>query len=88
MHGHAVNKISQDVSYSHPEFEILKPLKAVEVGYGEEGSYTLTVASSGEVQTVDNDFIRTQTDAQRVAPLPMYIPGLFLTASKPSNICI
>ena len=60
-------EISQDVSYSHPEFEILKPLKAVEVGYGEEGSYTLTVASSGEVQTVDNDFIRTQTDAQRVA---------------------
>ena len=60
-------EILQDVSYSHPEFEILKPLKAVEVGYGEEGSYTLSVSTSGEVQTVDNDFIKTQADAQRVA---------------------
>ena len=59
--------IRREVSYSHPEFEISKPLKAVEVRYGEEGRYLLPVASSGEVQTVDNDFVKTEADAQRVA---------------------
>ena len=60
-------EIRQDISYSHPEFEISKPLKAVEVSYGAETSYVLPVNATGEVQTVDNDFVRTLTDAQRVA---------------------
>ena len=60
-------EILQDVSYSYPEFEISKPLKAVEVSYGEEGRYTLSVGTSGEVQTVENDFINTAGDAERVA---------------------
>jgi hypothetical protein len=60
-------EILQDVSYRHPEFEISKPLKAVEVGYGAEESYLLPVNSSGEVQTVENDFIQSAGDAQRVA---------------------
>lgn len=59
--------IRREMSYSHPEFEISKPLKAVEVSYGEEGSYSLSVGTSGEVQTVHNDFIGTETDARRVA---------------------
>ena len=59
--------IRREMSYSHPEFEISKPLKAVEVSYGEEGKYVLSVSASGEVQTVDNDFIGTEADAQRVA---------------------
>ena len=59
--------ILRDLSYSHPEFEISKPLKAVEVRYGADGSYLLPVSSSGEVQTVDNDFVMTASDAQRVA---------------------
>ena len=59
--------IRREMSYSHPEFEISKPLKAVEVSYGEEGKYVLPVSASGEVQTVDNDFIGTEADAQRVA---------------------
>ena len=60
-------RIRRDVSYSHPEFEISKPLKAVEVRYGEEGTYLLPVSASGEVQTVNNDFITTQEVAERVA---------------------
>ena len=60
-------EILQDVSYSYPEFQISKPLKAVEVSYGEEGRYTLSVGASGEVQTVENDFINTVEDAERVA---------------------
>lgn len=60
-------EIPQDLSYSHPEFEISKPLKAVEVSYGGEDSYVLSVNTSGEVQTVDNDFIQSAGDAQRVA---------------------
>jgi len=59
--------ISRDVSYTHPEFEITKPLKAVEVSFGDNESYLLPVAPSGEVQTVDNDFIQAEADAQRVA---------------------
>lgn len=60
-------EITQDISYSHPEFEISKPLKAVEVSFGEDESLHLAVNTVGEVQTVDNDFIQTQADAQRVA---------------------
>jgi hypothetical protein len=60
-------KILPDVSYSHPEFEILKPLKSVEVSYGENEIFLLPVANSGEVQTVDNDFLKTEADAERVA---------------------
>ena len=59
--------IRQETSYSHPEFQISKPLKAVEVSYGEEGRYTLAVGTSGEVQTVENDFIDTVEDAERIA---------------------
>ena len=60
-------EIRRDISYSHPEFEISKPLKAVEVSYGAEESYLLSVNPTGEVQTVDNDFIQSLGDAQRVA---------------------
>jgi hypothetical protein len=60
-------EITQSLSYSYPEFEISKPLKAVEVKYGEEGSHTLSVGTVGEVQTVDNDYVQTAADAQRVA---------------------
>ena len=59
--------IRQKISYSHPEFEISKPLKAVQVSYGESESYLLPVASSGEVQTVDNVFVKTSSAAQQIA---------------------
>jgi hypothetical protein len=60
-------EITRDLSYSHPEFEIMKPLKAVDVRYGEDEHLSLSVGSVGEVQTVDNDFVTTQADARRVA---------------------
>jgi hypothetical protein len=60
-------EITRALSYSHPEFEITKPLKAVDVNYGIQQSLRLDVATVGEVQTVDNSFILTEADAQRVA---------------------
>lgn len=60
--------ITQSVSYAHPEYEISKPLKAVSVTYGSDGStVTYGAGSSGEVQSVDNEFIKTEADALRVA---------------------
>ena len=54
-------------SYKHPEISYSKPLKAVEVTYGDGKKETVTVATSGEVQTVTNEFIKTVEDAQKVA---------------------
>ena len=54
-------------SYAHPEVSFSKPLKAVEVTYGDNQKTTLNVASTGEVQTVANEFIKTDADAQKVA---------------------
>lgn len=54
-------------SYAHPEVSLSKPLKAVEVTYGNNQKSTLNVASSGEIQTVTNEFIKTAADAQKVA---------------------
>lgn len=54
-------------SYAHPEITLSKPLKAVEVTYGENQKTLLNVAASGEVQTVTNEFIKTAADAQKVA---------------------
>ena len=59
--------IEPKVSYSHPEYNISKPLKAVSSGYGDDGQRAVvTVGASGEVQTVDNPLIRTEADAIRV----------------------
>lgn len=54
-------------SYAHPEVAFSKPLKAVEVAYGDNQKSTLSVASTGEVQTIANEFIKTAADAQKVA---------------------
>lgn len=59
--------IKQFHSYSHPEISLSKPLKAVEVSYGDNQKEMLPVAVSGEVQTVTNEFIKTAVDAQKVA---------------------
>jgi hypothetical protein len=61
---YAINRFR---SYAHPEISLSKPLKAVEVTYGNNQKTTLNVASSGEVQTVTNEFIKTAADAQKVA---------------------
>lgn len=61
---YAINRFR---SYAHPEISLSKPLRAVEVTYGENQKETFIVASSGEVQTVANEFIKTAADAQKVA---------------------
>jgi hypothetical protein len=55
-------------SYTHPEYAISKPLKAVSVGYGDdkERAVVETDNAVGEVQTVDSVFLRTSEDAVRV----------------------
>lgn len=58
--------IDQNVSYSHPEYNLLKPLKTVSVSYGDEQKELIAVADRGEVQTIENVMIRTQADALRV----------------------
>lgn len=61
--------IPLSLSYSYPEIELSKPLKTVSVAYGEDVTHELSVASSGEVQTVSNDFITSEEQAQRVAQI-------------------
>lgn len=58
--------IDQNISYAHPEYSISRPLKNVSVGY--EGDLRVVIPHSitGEVQTIDNELIVTQTDATRV----------------------
>lgn len=54
------------LSYSHPEIELSKPLKNVAVSYG-ENTYSLSVNSSGETQTVSNPLVSNQTQAEMIA---------------------
>lgn len=60
-------RITSALSYSHPEITLSKPLKKVSIAYGEDAPYELDVYSSGEVQTVSNDFINTRGHAEQVA---------------------
>jgi hypothetical protein len=61
--------ITSDLTYTHPEVELSKPLKSVAVSYknSEDDPYVLTISSVGEQQTVDNDYITTQEQAAYVA---------------------
>ncbi len=60
-------RIPLSLSYSYPELELSKPLKMVSVEYGGETPYELSVLSSGETQTVNNDFITSVEQANVVA---------------------
>lgn len=55
------------LSYSHPEIELSKPLKNVDVSYGAEKPYSLFVGNNGETQTVSNPLISNQTQAEMIA---------------------
>lgn len=59
--------IDGDVSYSFPEIDLLKPLKSISVSYGEASEFILNENKTGEVQTVTNPFISTETQADEVA---------------------
>lgn len=60
-------RVPLSLSYAHPEIKLAKPLKEVSVAYGNDSSSTYSVSSSGETQTVNNDFVTTQAQAQEVA---------------------
>ena len=59
--------IDPRISYTHPEYSISRPLRAVSVGYGDNLRLELIHSARGEVQTVDNQMVKTREDADRVA---------------------
>jgi hypothetical protein len=59
--GYVINKF---LSYSHPDFALTKPLKAVSVN---NGLGTANNTSAGEIQTLENPMITNSTNAVRVA---------------------
>lgn len=60
-------KIDPMISYSHPEYSVNKPLRTLNVEYGGEEPFGMTVAYVGEVQTVDNPLITNVNTARDVA---------------------
>ena len=59
--------IPQSLSYSYPEITLSKPLKEISVDYGVETPKIYSVADTGVQQTLSNDFIRTEANAETVA---------------------
>ena len=59
--------IPLELSYTHPEIELSKPLKSVSVSYGENGTHTLSVGGSGETQTVNNPLVTDEEQASLIA---------------------
>ena len=54
-------------SYTHPEFELSKPMKAVTVSYGGGLQYTMKSSDTGETQTVNNPMIASIDQASLIA---------------------
>lgn len=59
--------ITPHFSYTHPEFELSKPLKAVRVTYADSLQYTMESGGTGETQTVNNPMIDSIDQASSVA---------------------
>lgn len=59
--------ISRSLSYSHPEVELTRPIKSVAVTYCGNATKTWQFCDSGEVQTVNNDFIKNGEQARTIA---------------------
>lgn len=55
------------LSYSYPEIEFSRPLRNVAVGYFGDNQVSFTYATSGETQTVTNNFISTEEQAAEIA---------------------
>lgn len=58
--------VDAHISFSHPEYTISKPLKAVSVGYGDGERVVIANRDLGEIQTVDNPMLLKEADAIRV----------------------
>ena len=59
--------ITLDLAYSYPELTLTKPLKRVSVRIDDENTYEMDVAPTGEMLTVSNPLITSESDAARVA---------------------
>lgn len=55
--------IEPRICYTHPEYTINKPLKTLSVSYGEDSRLDINVGTKGEIQTVDNPLIVTESNA-------------------------
>ena len=58
--------VDAHISFSHPEYTISKPLKAVSVGYGDGQRVVIANRELGEVQTIDSPMLLNEADALRV----------------------
>lgn len=67
--------VDQDISYTHPEYSISRPLKTVSVGYHGNLRANIAHSATGETQTIDNEMIVNQTDAIRVGERAAEILG-------------
>jgi len=59
--------IESRFSYSHPEFELSRPLKSVSVKYYDNASVLFPYSTIGETQTLTNNFITLRTQAAEIA---------------------
>ena len=60
-------RIERGMSYSHPEYNVIKPMKSVAVAYGTgDDQVIIDVDARGEKQTISNPFLSTEEDAIRV----------------------
>ena len=69
---HAFNMVSDYVistgwAYSYPEYEASKPLKSVKISYGNNKVKGISVGSVGETQSVSNELITIDTQADELA---------------------
>ncbi len=74
--------IPLSLSYSYPEIELSKPLKTVSVTYGEGLTHELSVANSGEIQTVNNDFVNS---AEQATMISEWVSAMLKTRKKVSG---
>lgn len=59
--------VPKELSYAYPEIDFSRPMKEVSVTYYGNGVTTYTFNATGETQTLDNDFIKTKTQAKSIA---------------------
>ena len=75
LHIEPLNKIHTEaiipltLAYSHPEIELSKPLRNVDVSYGADKPFSLSVGNgnAGETQTVSNPLVNSAEQAEFIA---------------------
>lgn len=59
--------IPMNLSYSYPEVELSRPMKDVQITYQGNAEYLYHNSDTGETQTLTNEFIRTEEQAEVIA---------------------